>query len=101
LGQQVFYFILFLGISRELINLNTQFAYNETSFMVIRLLQAFDKINLDFEAMPPTARPPADWKLAEWGTQSKEKIIPKSHLTLYVHQGLWVRMEEAKHTDTV
>jgi len=68
--------------------------------MLIRLLQAFDKINLDFDATPPTARPPEEWRFGP-GTQSKEKIIPKCHITLYAHQGLWVKMREAQYTDTV
>ncbi|KAF8590882.1 cytochrome P450 [Ramaria rubella] len=80
--------------------LGQQFAYNEASFMLIRLLQAFDTITLDSRAQPPDSRPPASWKLAS-GTQATDKIWPKSHLTLYAYKGLWLRMGEAEHTDTV
>ena len=61
-----------------------QFAYNEMSFFLIRLLQNFSHIELDLSAQPPDARPPSEWASAE-GQQGKEKIIPKCHLTLYVH----------------
>ncbi|KAI9066435.1 cytochrome P450 monooxygenase pc-2 [Trametes sanguinea] len=75
--------------------LGQQFAYNEMSFFLIRLLQNFSKIELDLSAQPPDARPPPEWASAE-GQKGKEKIIPKSHLTLYVHGGLWVKMTEAE-----
>ncbi|KAF8585530.1 cytochrome P450 monooxygenase pc-3 [Ramaria rubella] len=79
--------------------LGQQFAYNEVSFMLIRLVQAFDTITLDSEAQPPDSRPPSKWKIVP-GTQGTEKVWPKMHLTLYAHKGLWLRMREAQ-TDTV
>ena len=54
------------------------------SFFLIRLLQNFSHMELDLSAQPPEARPPAEWASAE-GQKGKEKIIPKCHLTLYVH----------------
>lgn len=60
-----------------------QFAYNEMSFFLIRLLQNFSHVELDLSAQPPDARPPADWASAE-GQKGREQIIPKCHLTLYV-----------------
>ncbi|CDO68135.1 hypothetical protein BN946_scf185003.g7 [Trametes cinnabarina] len=75
--------------------LGQQFAYNEMSFFLIRLLQNFSSMELDLSAQPPDARPPADWAGAE-GQKGIEKIIPRSHLTLYVHGGLWVKMTEAE-----
>ncbi|KAI0663216.1 cytochrome P450 monooxygenase pc-3 [Cubamyces menziesii] len=75
--------------------LGQQFAYNEMSFFLIRLLQNFSHIELDLSAQPPDARPPSEWASAE-GQKGKEKIIPKCHLTLYVHGGLWVKMVEAE-----
>ncbi|KAI9001368.1 cytochrome P450 monooxygenase pc-3 [Trametes punicea] len=74
--------------------LGQQFAYNEVSFFLIRLLQNFSSMELDLSAQPPDARPPPEWANAE-GQQGKEKIIPKCHLTLYIHGGLWVKMTEA------
>ncbi|RPD66744.1 cytochrome P450 monooxygenase pc-2 [Lentinus tigrinus ALCF2SS1-7] len=75
--------------------LGQQFAYNEMSFFLIRLLQNFSHMELDLSAQPPEARPPPEWAGAE-GQKGVEKIVPKAHLTLYVHGGLWVKMTEAE-----
>ncbi|KAI0677045.1 cytochrome P450 monooxygenase pc-3 [Trametes maxima] len=75
--------------------LGQQFAYNEMSFFLIRLLQNFSYMEMDLSAQPPDARPPPEWASAE-GQKGREKIIPKCHLTLYVHGGLWVKMTEAE-----
>ena len=61
-----------------------QFAYNEASFMLVRLLQHFDHVELAPEARPVDARPPKQWQAAG-GRQAIETIIPKTHLTLYSH----------------
>ena len=63
--------------------LGQQFAYNETSFMLIRLLQSFDDITLALDEQPPASRPPVEWLKAEGDRKKVEKIRPKSHLTLY------------------
>ncbi len=63
---------------------SAQFAYNEMSFFLIRLLQNFSQMELDLSAQPPEARPPPEWAGAE-GQKGAEKIFPKAHLTLYVH----------------
>ncbi|KAF9236404.1 cytochrome P450 [Melanogaster broomeanus] len=70
--------------------LGQQFAYNEVSYFLVRLLQSFDAFSLDTE----TELPPADWAQAS-GRKAVEKVIMRSHLTLYVKDGLWVRMREA------
>ncbi|OSC98999.1 cytochrome P450 monooxygenase pc-2 [Trametes coccinea BRFM310] len=75
--------------------LGQQFAYNEMSFFLIRLLQNFSHMELDLSAQPPDARPPPEWAGAE-GQKGIEKIVPRAHLTLYVHGGLWVKMTEAE-----
>ncbi|KAF8575742.1 cytochrome P450 [Ramaria rubella] len=54
------------------------FAYNETSVMLIRLLQALNPITL--------------------ASETQTKIWPKSHLTLYSQNGLWLRMKEPSVT---
>ncbi|TDL26691.1 cytochrome P450 monooxygenase pc-2 [Rickenella mellea] len=74
--------------------LGQQFAYNEASFMLVRLLQRFDGITLDSAAQPPDSRPPPEWVLAE-GRQAKEQVWPKSHITMYSHKGLWLRLRAA------
>jgi len=52
--------------------------------MLIRLLQSFDRVELAPEAQPLDGRPPKEWQTAG-GRQAIETIIPKTHLTLYVH----------------
>ena len=53
------------------------------SFFLIRLLQNFSHMELDLNAQSPDVRPPAEW-LNHEGHRGKEKIFPKTHLTLYV-----------------
>ncbi|KAH7911458.1 cytochrome P450 [Hygrophoropsis aurantiaca] len=74
--------------------LGQQFAYNEMSFMIIRLLQNFSSMTLAPEAQSPETRPPAAWASGE-GRKATEKFYPKMHLTMYAYGGLWVRMTEA------
>ncbi|PFH46829.1 hypothetical protein AMATHDRAFT_68991 [Amanita thiersii Skay4041] len=76
--------------------LGQQFAYHESSFFLIRLLQHFSGVTLVPEAQPPSARPPIEWAL-DAGRKGKEKIRIKSYLTMSVLGGLWVRFEEAKY----
>ncbi|KAH7907492.1 cytochrome P450 [Hygrophoropsis aurantiaca] len=71
-----------------------QFAYNEMSFMLIRLLQNFTSITLAPDAQDPATHPPPEWAKEE-GRQAYEKFIPRAHLTLYSKGGMWVRMEQA------
>ena len=60
-----------------------QFAYNEMSFFLIRFLQAFDRMELAFDAQPADARPPAEWASGT-GRKAVEKIIPKCSMALFV-----------------
>ncbi|KAG2139815.1 cytochrome P450, partial [Suillus bovinus] len=69
--------------------LGQQFAYNEMSFMIIRLLQNFSNITLSPE---PAMRPPA-WWAEKGGRQAIEQFRPRNHLTLYAMGGMWVKME--------
>ncbi|OSC98991.1 cytochrome P450 monooxygenase pc-2 [Trametes coccinea BRFM310] len=75
--------------------LGQQFAYNEVSFLLIRLLQNFSSMELDLSARAPDARPPPEWAGAE-GQKGLEKVVPKCHISLFVHGGLWVKMTEAE-----
>jgi len=72
--------------------LGQQFAYNEISFFMIRLLQNFDKITIDMDAQPQ--RPTS---LLEWKSKRREveRDMLATHLTLSMKDGLWVRMNEA------
>ncbi|KAI0353450.1 cytochrome P450 monooxygenase pc-3 [Trametes cingulata] len=74
--------------------LGQQFAYNEISFFLIRLIQQFSHMELDLSAQPPDSLAPRAWAGAE-GQKGKEKLIPRCHLTLSLQGGLWVRMTEA------
>ncbi|KAF8722643.1 hypothetical protein AX14_009726 [Amanita brunnescens Koide BX004] len=76
--------------------LGQQFAYNEMSFMIIKLLQSFSSIVLDPESAPPGSLPPSEWK--QWrGRKAIEQIMPKIHITMYSNGGLWVKMEESSN----
>ncbi|KAL4257125.1 cytochrome P450 family protein [Pleurotus pulmonarius] len=76
--------------------LGQQFAYQETSFFVIRFLQTFSSISLAPDAQAPEHRPPASWSGAP-GTKGTEKIVPRAHLTMYALGGVWATMEEANY----
>ncbi|KAF8307691.1 cytochrome P450 [Clavulina sp. PMI_390] len=73
-----------------------QFAYNEASFLLVRLLQTFSAITLRPDAQPTGTlpNPLGEWDLTR-GRNSIEKIWPRSHSTLYAHGGLWGTMQEA------
>ncbi|KZT71411.1 cytochrome P450 [Daedalea quercina L-15889] len=75
--------------------LGQQFAYNEMSFFLIKLLQRFSAMELAPEAISPGMLPPKEWASAP-GRKGKEKFAPKSHLTLYMTGGMWVRMTEVE-----
>jgi len=72
--------------------LGQQFAYNEMSFFLIRLLQNIDDIRLDLDAQPPNSRVPKEWATRGPGRAKIEQTFPKSHLTMYAFEGLWVKM---------
>ncbi|KAL0953039.1 hypothetical protein HGRIS_007241 [Hohenbuehelia grisea] len=74
--------------------LGQQFAYNEMSFMVIRLLQNFSSLSLDLDAQPPSSKPDPAWANSS-GRKAVEKFWPRTNLTMYSLGGLWVRMNEA------
>ena len=75
-----FIFLPFNGGPR--ICLGQQFAYNEMSFFLIRLLQNFETIHFDEDAQPEESKPPKAW-LGLPGRKGVEKFWPKAHLTLY------------------
>ncbi|PPQ95842.1 hypothetical protein CVT26_015972 [Gymnopilus dilepis] len=60
--------------------LGQQFAYNEASFYLVRLLQHFTRFTLDMSANTP---PPSAWAAGD-GLKSREKIQPMSHLTMSI-----------------
>ncbi|KDQ19556.1 hypothetical protein BOTBODRAFT_636486 [Botryobasidium botryosum FD-172 SS1] len=96
LTQNPFIFLPFNAGPR--ICLGQQFAYNEVSFFLIRLLQKFDRINLAPEAQPPASLPPPSWANGS-GRRPVERVCPKTHLTLYAEGGLWLKMDSASATE--
>ncbi|KAF7330545.1 Cytochrome P450 monooxygenase [Mycena venus] len=84
------YFILKSG--RHILIFVVQFAYQEISFFIIRILQSFESIELAPDAQPPESLPPASWANGS-GRKKFEKIRPKSDLTMSVQGGLWLRLK--------
>lgn len=80
--------------------LGQQFAYQEASFFLIRLLQQFTGFSLAPDAQPEGTRPPESWKGCA-GSKGSTKVWPGLHLTMYVRGGLWVRMDELKPEGSV
>ncbi|KAI6119970.1 cytochrome P450 [Pisolithus croceorrhizus] len=76
--------------------LGQQFAYNEMSFFLVRLLQTFSSIALaeDLQSQPSECDKGT-------GRNAQERVIIRPHLTLYVDGGLWVRMEQAGNANDV
>jgi len=70
------------------------YAYNEMSYFLVRLLQQFDRFTLASETQPEGSLPPPEWKHRQ-GRQASEKIWPSCAITLYVKGGLWVRFHKA------
>ncbi|KIK16473.1 hypothetical protein PISMIDRAFT_686262 [Pisolithus microcarpus 441] len=76
--------------------LGQQFAYNEMSFFLVRLLQTFSSITLaeDLQTRPSD-------RAEGTGRNAQEKVIIQHHVSLYVDGGLWVRMGEAGNSNDV
>lgn len=73
--------------------LGQNYAYNEASFMMIRILQIFDSFTLrQKEDAPPGACPPSSWKDSGKGRKAIEQIWPQNAVTLYSKGGVWVKM---------
>ena len=64
--------------------LGQQFAYNEMSFFLVKLLQNFSSMSLDLTSQPPETRPPSAWKGLP-GRKGVEEFYAKSHLTSYAY----------------
>ncbi|KAI0328645.1 cytochrome P450 [Cubamyces sp. BRFM 1775] len=75
--------------------LGQQFAYNEASFMLVRLLQQFSAISFVPEVAPESVPPPgyADSP----GSDGSDRVWIGTHLTMYAKGGLWVKMTEAQN----
>ncbi|KAF5367302.1 hypothetical protein D9757_010082 [Collybiopsis confluens] len=74
--------------------LGQNYAYNEASFFLVRLLQQFDTFTLAPEAQPEGSLPPLEWQ-GRKGRQAEEKIWPAAALTLFVKGGLWASISKS------
>ncbi|KAG8999755.1 hypothetical protein FRB94_014109 [Tulasnella sp. JGI-2019a] len=75
--------------------LGMDLAYNEASFLLIRILQTFDSFTLaQVEAAPLDCLPPAAWK-KRTGRQATEEFWPAQGITMYAKGGMWLRMHVA------
>lgn len=73
--------------------LGQQFAYNEMSFFLVRLLQSFSSFSLEQRALGPVETPEA------WKGEMDEKVAFQMALTMSVKDGLWMNMKEASPSD--
>ncbi|KAI0747481.1 cytochrome P450 [Fomes fomentarius] len=80
--------------------LGQQFAYNEISFMLVRLLQRFSGIRLR-QDVHPEAVPPPSVERSVYAVDGCEKVWLRSHLTAYAKNGLWVEMDEVARVHTL
>lgn len=74
--------------------LGQNYAYNQMSYFLVRLLQKFDRFTLAQEFQPEGSLPPIEWKDRS-GRQRFEKVWPSAALTLYIKGGMWVRFHKA------
>ncbi|KAI0029775.1 cytochrome P450 [Vararia minispora EC-137] len=70
--------------------LGQQFAYNEASVFLVRLLQQYSGVQLAPDVQPPESR-------SRW--PGREKVWMKAHLTMYAAGGLWVHFTPAADED--
>ncbi|KAK1231185.1 hypothetical protein PQX77_005711 [Marasmius sp. AFHP31] len=78
--------------------LGQQFAYNEMSLMLIRLLQNFRSFTFLPECAPPEFQTPREWEGLP-GRKGIDKFFPKTTLTMYSGGGLWIKAEEASESE--
>jgi len=76
--------------------LGQNFAYNEASFVMVKLLQNFDTFELrQKQDAPEGSIPPAFWKNLK-GRAAYEQIWPRAAVTMYSKGGVWIYMGMAK-----
>ena len=79
-GQQVKSSISSLHCGLQIV---FQFALNQMSCFIIRLLQVIDHLELAPDALPLDCRPPAEWKNDPFGRKAVEKVIPLYRFASY------------------
>ncbi|KAJ7592412.1 cytochrome P450 [Mycena floridula] len=71
--------------------LGQQFAYNEVSFFLVRLLQSFSEFTLASDVQPASSKPPAEWASCA-GTKGTDKIKFDLSFTMSAQDGLWINL---------
>ncbi|TFK23190.1 cytochrome P450 monooxygenase pc-1 [Coprinopsis marcescibilis] len=72
--------------------LGQQFAYNQVSFVLVRLLQQFSSFAMDEEAFHPSVRVPKEWaEVGKTSRKAKERFRPKIVLTMACDGGMWLK----------
>ncbi|KAG7088514.1 hypothetical protein E1B28_012498 [Marasmius oreades] len=74
--------------------LGQQFAYNEMSLMLIRLLQHFQSFTFLPDCVTPEFQTPAEWGGLP-GRKGIDKFFPKMTLTMFTGGGLWIKAQES------
>jgi len=64
--------------------LGQQFALNEASFFMIRLLQNYDGFDLALDAQPEGSLPPSEWSKVKESRASIDKVWFQNSVTLYI-----------------
>ncbi|KAF9074679.1 cytochrome P450 monooxygenase pc-3 [Rhodocollybia butyracea] len=70
------------------------FAYNETSYFLIKFLQAFTDFQIAWDVQPESSKPPVSWIPMAGTTKGRDKVLKSSSLTMSVKEALWVRMKD-------
>ncbi|KAJ8092414.1 hypothetical protein PM082_023869 [Marasmius tenuissimus] len=78
--------------------LGQQFAYNEMSLILIRLLQHFQSFTFKPECAPEEFHTPKEWEGVP-GRKGVDKFFPKTNLTMHCGGGLWIEAEEANGSE--
>ncbi|CAL1711452.1 unnamed protein product [Somion occarium] len=71
------------------------YALNQATYFLVRLLQRFDSFTLAPECQPEGSLPPQGWKHGR-GRQAIEQIVPTAAVSTYVKGGLWVRFHSSE-----
>ncbi|CAE7113403.1 unnamed protein product [Rhizoctonia solani] len=71
--------------------LGQQFAYNQASFVLVRVFQKYSALELAMDAAPAGSLPPVEWR-GQDGRKGFERVWPKNAITLYAKGGMWVRL---------
>lgn len=69
--------------SRPFQCIGQNYAYNEASFFLVKLMQQFETFSLAPDAQPQSSLPPAEWKYGR-GRQAVERVRPEAAMTLFV-----------------